>query len=88
MGNEPLLARGVIGSGDQDYVPAVQAVKDSGKHIVNVSFLKRDGRVLPGGARRLNQNTDSTIEMEYNDVRKFMRFTAPGLAAAVAAPSP
>jgi uncharacterized LabA/DUF88 family protein len=71
---------GIIVSGDQDYVPAVQAVKDSGKHIVNVSFLKRDGMVLPGGARRLNQNTDSTIEMEYNDVKKFMGF--PSLMAA------
>jgi len=78
---------GIIVSGDQDYVPAVQAVKDSGKHIVNVSFLKRDGTVLPGGARRLNQNTDSTIEMEYNDVKKFMGFPTLAAAPAVAGSS-
>ena len=63
---------GIIVSGDQDYVPAVKAVKDSGKQIINVSFLKRDGKVLPGGARRLNQTTDRTIEMSYSDLKKFM----------------
>ena len=68
---------GIIVSGDQDYVPAVKAVKDSGKQIINVSFLKRDGEVLPGGARRLNQTTDRTIEMSYSDLKKFMRFTPP-----------
>ena len=65
---------GIIVSGDQDYVPAVKAVKDSGKQIINVSFLKRDGEVLPGGARRLNQTTDRTIEMSYSELKKFMRF--------------
>lgn len=66
---------GIIVSGDQDYVPAVQAVKDSGKQIVNVSFLKRDGSVLPGGARRLNRATDRIIEMSYTEVKGFMRFS-------------
>jgi len=79
---------GIIVSGDQDYVPAVQAVKDSGKHIVNVSFLKRDGRILPGGARRLNQATDSVIEMAYADVHAFMRFPAPPAVAASAVAAP
>lgn len=68
---------GIVVSGDQDYVPAVQAAKDSGKQIVNVSFLKRDGRLLPGGARRLNQATDRTIEMSYAELKGFMRFPAP-----------
>lgn len=79
---------GIIVSGDQDYVPAVRAVKDSGKQIVNVSFLKRDGTVLPGGARRLNQATDRTIELRYSDLLKFMHFppkkpivTPPPIAA-------
>lgn len=75
---------GIIVSGDQDYVPAVQAVKDSGKHIVNVSFLKRDGSVLPGGARRLNQATDRKIEMSYQDLKNYMKLPP----AAVAVPSP
>ncbi len=65
---------GIIVSGDGDYVPAVQAAKDHGRHMVNVSFLKRDGRLLPGGARRLNQNTDSTIEIDYAEMKSFMRF--------------
>lgn len=63
---------GIIVSGDGDYVPAVQAVKDWGKHIVNVSFLKKNGGLLPGGARRLNQNTDRVIEVPYLDMKKFM----------------
>ncbi len=48
----------VIVSGDQDYVPAVEVVKDAGKQVVNVAFLTRSGDLLPGGARRLNQITD------------------------------
>lgn len=40
----------VIVSGDQDYVPAVQVVKDSGKRVINVAFEARNGRLLPGGA--------------------------------------
>jgi len=72
---------GIIVSGDQDYVPAVQAAKDRGKQIVNVSFLKRDGKLLPGGARRLNQATDRTIEMSYAELKAFMRFPAPLIAA-------
>jgi len=64
---------GIIVSGDGDYVPAVQAIKDWGKHVVNVSFLKKNGGVLPGGARRLNQCTDRVIELEYDEVRDFMK---------------
>jgi uncharacterized LabA/DUF88 family protein len=52
---------GIIVSGDGDYVPAVQVVKDWGKHIVNESFLKKTGGLLPGGARRLNQSADRAI---------------------------
>ena len=52
----------VIVSGDQDYVPAVQVVKDSGKKVVNVAFLTRGGKLLPGGARRLNQITDAVMQ--------------------------
>jgi len=51
----------------------VQVVKDWGKHIINVSFLKKSGGVLPGGARRLNQATDRAIEVAYSDMKKFMK---------------
>ena len=76
---------GIILSGDQDYVPAVNAAKDEGKQSVNVSFLKRDGRVLPGGARRLNQATDRTIEMSYAELKAFMHF--PGATPSLAFPT-
>lgn len=49
----------VIVSGDQDYVPAVQVVKDFGKIVVNVVFRARNGKLLPGGAWRLNERTDN-----------------------------
>jgi len=62
----------VIVSGDQDYVPAVQSVKDSGKRVINVSFKTRDGRMLPGGARRLGHLTDTSFEVEYADMKRFL----------------
>jgi uncharacterized LabA/DUF88 family protein len=73
----------VIVSGDGDYVPAVQVVKDWGKHIVNVSFLKKAGGLLPGGARRLNESADRAIEVAYNDMRKFMNIPIKKIPTAV-----
>ncbi len=58
----------VIVSGDQDYVPAVQVIKNEGKTAVNVAFKTRGGRLLPGGAWRLNQETDESLEIEYTDL--------------------
>ncbi len=62
----------IILSGDGDYVPAVQAIKDAGKHVVNVSFLRKSGKLLPGGAWRLNLNVDQTIELKYEEVVGFL----------------
>lgn len=63
----------IILSGDQDYVPAVQVVKDSGRRVVNVAFRTRSGRLLPGGARRLNQVTDRSINIGFDDLNKFLK---------------
>lgn len=63
---------GVIVSGDQDYVPAVQAVKDLGKKIVNVAFRTKNDKLLPGGARRLNHITDWSIEVSYEQMHDFL----------------
>ena len=60
----------LVVSGDQDYVPAVQAAKNSGKHVVNVAFQTQDGSLLPGGARRLNDITDWSISVPYDDFRQ------------------
>lgn len=62
----------VIVSGDQDYVPAVQVVKDSGKRVVNVAFEERSGRLLPGGARVLNQMTDSSLRIPYSELKSWL----------------
>jgi len=56
----------VIVSGDQDYVPAVQAIKDAGKRVVNVAFQTRGGQLLPGGARRLNVISDHHMAIPYS----------------------
>lgn len=62
----------VIVSGDQDYVPAVQAIKDQGKKVVNVAFLTRGGQLLPGGAKRLNQETDWSLEITYDELKSYL----------------
>jgi uncharacterized LabA/DUF88 family protein len=62
----------VIVSGDQDYVPAVQVVKDAGKTVVNVAFERRDGQLHPGGARRLNQLTDYSVRVKHDDPRDYL----------------
>ncbi|MBF0338692.1 MAG: NYN domain-containing protein [Nitrospirae bacterium] len=64
----------VIVSGDQDYVPAVKVVKDSGKHVVNVSFETRGGKLLPGGAWRLNSITDWGLKIPYEEFHAFLNF--------------
>lgn len=72
----------VIVSGDQDYVPAVQAVKDFGKTIINVAFLTKDEKLLPGGAWRLNQHTDCSVEIPYKELASYLNIplgTAPRL---------
>jgi uncharacterized LabA/DUF88 family protein len=58
----------IILSGDQDYVPAVQVVKDRGKRVVNVAFETRGGKLLPGGARRLNHVTDDSLRIPYKEL--------------------
>lgn len=63
----------VIVSGDQDYVPAVNAVKDFGKRIVNVAFRTKSGQLLPGGAKRLSQATDWSLEIDFDEINKFFK---------------
>ena len=62
----------VIVSGDQDYVPAVELIKDYGKRVVNVAFKERSGKLHPGRARRLNQATDTSIILEYNVLSRYL----------------
>lgn len=65
----------VILSGDQDYVPAVQWVKDCGKRTVNVAFSTRGGKMLPGGSRRLNIATDKSLKVAYADLNKWLKIS-------------
>lgn len=63
----------VIVSGDQDYVPAVETIKDYGKHTVNVAFQMQNGHLMPGGAKRLNQAMDRGIEVPYDQLKKYLK---------------
>jgi len=63
----------VIVSGDQDYVPAVEVLKDYGKRVVNVAFKTRSGVLLPGGARRLNQMTDWSLGIEFASLAEYLQ---------------
>jgi hypothetical protein len=67
----------IIVSGDQDYVPAVEVIKDCGKQVVNVAFLTRGGQLLPGGARRLNQITDWSLELQYQPLGERLHLLPP-----------
>lgn len=62
----------VIVSGDQDYVPAAQAVKNMGKQVVNVAFQARNGQLLPGGAKQLNQTADWSMALEWETLRELL----------------
>jgi uncharacterized LabA/DUF88 family protein len=62
----------VILSGDQDYIPAVNEIKDYGKWVVNIAFEKPDGGLLPGGAKRLNQVTDWSFAVPYSSLRGYV----------------
>lgn len=62
----------LIVSGDQDYVPAVKAVKDKGITVANISFEKADGKLLPGGARRLNVETDFSLNIRHEEFKNFL----------------
>lgn len=70
----------IIVSGDQDYVPAVEVVKDCGKRVVNVAFQTRRGDLLPGGARRLNQVTDWHFNIAYQDLVEHLNIAQLPLA--------
>ena len=62
----------VIVSGDQDFVPAAGAVKNLGKTVVNIAFRAKNGKLLPGGAKRLNEAVDWCVEVDYKTFRRFM----------------
>jgi hypothetical protein len=69
----------IIVSGDQDYVPAAQILKDAGKTVINVAFEKRNRNLLPGGARRLNIVTDASISVPYGVLKTYMGFDAANI---------
>jgi len=71
----PIYDTAVIVSGDQDYVPAVQQVKNLGKHVVNVSFEAQDGRLLPGGAKKLNEVTDWSLQIPFAEFQTALGLT-------------
>ncbi len=68
-----IYAAAIILSGDQDYVPAVQVLKDFGKRVINIAFTTRNGKLLPGGARRLNQMADRSVTITHDSLASFLK---------------
>jgi uncharacterized LabA/DUF88 family protein len=58
----------ILFSGDQDYVPAIQAYKDSGKHIFAVNFETSNNRILPGGSYALARLVDKVVTIRQEDI--------------------
>lgn len=58
----------ILFSGDQDYVPAIQAYKDSGKHIFAVNFETSNKRILPGGSYALARLADKVVTIRQENI--------------------
>ncbi|MCX6564151.1 MAG: NYN domain-containing protein [Candidatus Aminicenantes bacterium] len=58
----------VLFSGDQDYIPAIQAYKDSGKHIFSVNFETANKRLLPGGSYMLSGLVDKVVTIGQENI--------------------
>jgi len=54
-------------------VPAVEVIKDYGKEAINVAFETRNGKLLPGRAKRLNQITDSHIIIQHDSLSEYLK---------------
>jgi len=63
----------ILFSGDQDYVPAIQAYKDSGKHIFSVNFATVSGRILPGGSYALSGLVDKVVTLRQEQLSRLIR---------------
>ena len=63
----------IIVSGDQDHLPAVQAVKNAGKTVVNVAFKDDIDKVPPGSAKLLNETADRSLVIPYKTFAEFLK---------------
>lgn len=73
----------IIISGDADFVPAIQAVKDSLRRVVGASVLKGSPPKRQGQARRLRSLCDEQIGIYESDMKGIYRWPARGSDPAV-----
>ena len=62
----------ILISGDQDFVPVVQFLKDTGKLVYVVSFTKKSNTAVKSLSPILARTCDKTIECPYEQVKKFL----------------
>jgi uncharacterized LabA/DUF88 family protein len=62
----------ILFSGDQDYMPAIQAYKDSGKHIFAVDFETSNNRILPGGSYALARLVDKVVTIRQDQIAELI----------------
>jgi hypothetical protein len=68
----PIFDIALLVSGDQDYVPAVKHLKNAGRQVFSVTFLTKEGVIVPPGAKRLHQVTDDNAMVPYAEFRRFL----------------
>jgi len=67
-----IFDKAIIISGDQDYIPAIQACKDLGKQVYIVNFRDQNNNYLPGSSYKLRVICDKIITLKYDDIRRFI----------------
>jgi len=60
----------ILISGDSDFAPALQAVKDRGKVVGCVQFLDRKNDILPRFSKKLIRTADISKNISFEEIKK------------------
>lgn len=60
-------------SGDQDFLPALQLIKDKGKTVYIIEFVKRNNNTVHSVSPRLKECADGIIRIKYQDAEECLR---------------
>lgn len=60
----------ILVSGDQDFIPAIQYLKDNGKLVYVVAFVKKNGRKVAGVSPKIIEVCDGLINISYQEAKQ------------------
>lgn len=63
----------ILVSGDQDFIPAVQLIKDKGKNVYIPEFIMRNKTVVHAVSPKLKECVDGCIKIPFLSAEKFLR---------------